>query len=122
MAAHDESRGLRDESRGLSEAMKSVAEIESILRAARELPVNALPRLLGDLEEIRCTAMARLSTPAVAAPQHDELLDIEAAAERLSMSTDYLYHHSKSLPFTRRIGKKLLFSALGIERYIGQSR
>jgi excisionase family DNA binding protein len=95
-------------------------EFQKVLKAARELPVNALPRLLGDLEEIRATAMARLTAPAPAAPQLDELLDVDEAARRLGTSKDYLYRHHARLPFTRRIGRNLRFSALGIERYIRQ--
>jgi excisionase family DNA binding protein len=95
-------------------------EFQNVLRAARELPVDALPRLLGDLEEIRATAMARLTAPVPAASQLDELLDVDEAARRLGTSKDYLYRNHARLPFTRRIGRSLRFSALGIEKYIRQ--
>jgi excisionase family DNA binding protein len=96
-------------------------ELQCVLMAALELPPKALPRLLGEIEEVRCTAMARLTAPAlVQSSGSDELLAIEEAAHRLGLSKDYLYRHGKELPFTRRIGRKLLFSALGIERYIKQ--
>jgi predicted DNA-binding transcriptional regulator AlpA len=75
------------------------------------------PELLGDLEEIRATAIARLSSPAVPPPE-DELLDVEEAARRLGMSKDYLYRNHAALPFVRRMGKRLLFSSRGIEKYI----
>jgi hypothetical protein len=71
------------------------------MMAARELPAGELPRLLGELEEIRCTAMARLTTPPVA-QRPDELLTVEQAAERLGLSVDYLYRNHSRLPFTRR--------------------
>ena len=93
-----------------------------MLRAAGELPIEQLPRLLGELEECRCTAMARLMIPAPVQAQSDELLDVAEAARRLGLSRDYLYRHSHEFPFTRRVGRKLLFSALGIERYIRQRR
>ena len=93
------------------------AELQNVLAAAKELPVEQLPRLLGDLEEIRCTAIARLSVPALA-PAQDQLLDVEAAAQRLGVSCDYLYRHHAELPFTRRIGKRLLFSSSGIEKFL----
>jgi predicted DNA-binding transcriptional regulator AlpA len=51
---------------------------------------------------------------------HDELLDVEEAAHRLSLSTDWLYRKAKDLPFTVRLGRGLRFSARGIERYIQQ--
>ena len=93
-------------------------ELQRALNAAREVPVEELPRLLGDLEEIRCTALARLTAPIVAASQKDELLGVAEAADRLGMSKDYLYRHHCRFPFTRRMGRGLRFSALGIEKYI----
>jgi excisionase family DNA binding protein len=45
-------------------------------------------------------------------------LAVNAAAERLGVSTDYLYRHQDEFPFTRRIGRKLLFSSLGIDAYL----
>jgi predicted DNA-binding transcriptional regulator AlpA len=92
-------------------------ELQNVLTAAKELPTEELPRLLGDLEEIRCTAIARLSGPAPAIAQ-DQLLDVEAAAQRLRVSRDYLYRHHAELPFTRRMGKTLRFSTLGIEKWL----
>src|SRR5437762_3418847 len=95
-------------------------ELLYVLTAAKELPAEELPRLLGELEEIRCTAMARLTAPASAASKLDELLDVVEAAFRLGISKDYLYRHHARFPFTRRMGRSLRFSALGIEKYIRQ--
>jgi predicted DNA-binding transcriptional regulator AlpA len=93
-------------------------ELQTVMMAARELPAGELPHLLGELEEIRCTAMARLTAPAPAQSQADELLSAPEAARRLGISRDYLYRHHDDFPFTRRVGGRLLFSALGIEKYI----
>jgi|SRR5215813_14144503 len=93
------------------------AGLQNVLKEVSELPPEQLPRLLGELEEIRCTAIARLSA-AAPAPVQDQLLDVEAAAQRLGVSRDYLYRHHARLPFTRRMGKRLLFSSVGIEKYI----
>jgi len=94
------------------------AELQNVLKAVTELPPEQLPRLLGELEEIRCTAIARLSAPAPAQLE-DQLLDVEAAAQRLGVSRDYLYRHHAELPFTRRMGKALRFSSAGIQDYLG---
>jgi hypothetical protein len=92
-----------------------------MLTVARESPWEELPRLLGELEEIRCTAMVRLTTLApIRAAESDQLLGTEEAARRLGVSKDYLYHHHEGFAFTRRVGRKLLFSSLGIESYIRQ--
>ena len=71
-------------------------ELQLILMSAKELPASELPRLLGELEEIRATAMARLTAPAISQlQQHDELLNTAEAAHRLGVSKDFLYrnHH-----------------------------
>jgi predicted DNA-binding transcriptional regulator AlpA len=85
--------------------------------------IEDLPRFLGELESIRAVAWSRLTTPSTVSPQApDELLDIEAAAERLGVSKDYLYRHNGQPPFSRRIGRKLLFSSVGIDAFIRQKR
>jgi excisionase family DNA binding protein len=63
----------------------------------------------------------RLSAPAPA-QRSDSLIPIKQAAERLGVSVDYLYRNSDSLPFTRRAGRKLLFSSAGIDAYIARKR
>ena len=93
------------------------SELEPVLDQARMLEPAELPRLLGELEEVRATALARLvSPPAESRP--DELLDVEATARRMGVSPHYLYHHHRHLPFTRRVGRKLLFSRSGLDKYL----
>jgi excisionase family DNA binding protein len=96
-------------------------DAKSLLTAAKELPPEQLPMLLGEIEVVRCTAIARLTATApVQSCGSDELLGIEEAARRLGMSKDYLYRHSAEFHFTRRIGRKLLFSNAGINAYINR--
>lgn len=85
------------------------------------MPPEKLPEFIGALESIKAVAWARLTAPLLVREEHDELLDVEAAAERLGMSKGYLYRHAKEYPFTRQIGERALrFSALGVEKYIRQ--
>jgi hypothetical protein len=93
-----------------------------LLRAARELPAEDLPDLIGQLEAAKAAAWARLTIPVAAPAVHDELLSAEVAAERLGVSKDYLYRHHSQYPFTRRQGRKVLFSALGIDKHIHQNK
>jgi len=95
-------------------------ELEIALSQARTLPAEELPEFLGELEQVRVTAMARLSAPAPAQTQTDELLDVKEASRCLGVSKDYLYHHHRKFPFSRRVGRKLLFSSLGIGQYLRQ--
>lgn len=92
------------------------------LEDARNLPAEKLPRLLGDIEEVRTTALARLSAPTLAQQPPDELLTVAQAAEHLHCSKVYLYKNATALPFTRRLGKKLLFSSRGIDEYLAKQK
>jgi len=96
--------------------------LERLRTLARELSAGELPNFIGELEAVKATAWARLAAPASTSLEHDELLDVATAAERLCVSSDYLYRHSREYPFTRRQGRKLLFSALGIDKHISQKR
>jgi excisionase family DNA binding protein len=93
--------------------------LESVLTLARSLPREELPRLLGDLAEISATASARLASSVVQA-RPDEMLDVEEAARRMGVSKDYLYRHQRKFPFARRIGRKLLFSSVGLEKFLAR--
>lgn len=93
-------------------------DIEAVLKLARDLNVDHLPEFLGELEQVRVTAFARLAAPVFMQPQFERQLEIDEAANLLGMSQDYLYRHHQQFPFTRREGRRLLFSFLGIQKYI----
>ena len=98
------------------------AELQAVLETARSLPADALPQFLGELETVRAVAWSRLTSPAPPVPNGaDELLDIDAAAARLGISSSYLYRHHSQFPFSRRVGRTLRFSAFGIQSYISCS-
>lgn len=49
----------------------------------------------------------------------DRLLEAAEAAKLLCVSEDWLYRHAKKLPFTRKLGPKMLrFSSVGIQKYL----
>ena len=96
-------------------------ELQDALDMAATIAPEELPRLLGDIEVVRATALARLSSPAPYVRQEaapDSLLDVREAAGTLGMSASYLYRHSEQFPFTRRVGRSLKFSAAGIQNYL----
>jgi excisionase family DNA binding protein len=92
-------------------------ELQPALEQARTLPTDQLAAFLGELETVRITALARITTPAVEAKQ-DSLLDVTEAAKRMHCSQDYLYRHSHRLPFARRVGRKLLFSSNALDSFL----
>jgi hypothetical protein len=84
------------------------ADFEAMLARAKSLAPDQLPEFLGEVERIRAIAWSRLTTPSTVTPQApDELLSVEAAAERLGVSKDYLYRNNAQLPFCRRMGPRL---------------
>jgi len=98
-------------------------ELEEVLELAGTLPADELPRLLGELEEVRARAFQRLSTPEQA-PTSDALLTVKQVAARLSVSREYIYVHARQFPFFRpnKTGRALRFSAAGLDLYLKKSR
>jgi predicted DNA-binding transcriptional regulator AlpA len=95
--------------------------LESALSEARTLSAADLPDFLGELETIRILALARIMAPAVES-RPDELLEVPEAAHRLGVSPDFVYRNHKKYTFTRREGRKLLFSSAGLDAYLRKSR
>lgn len=87
-----------------------------------ETPAPELPQLIGELEAARAVAWARLTAPATDTPsdvsgQEARNLDVAEAARRLGMSRDWLYRHASELPFALRIGRRLVFDSVALERW-----
>jgi predicted DNA-binding transcriptional regulator AlpA len=87
-----------------------------------ETPAPELPQLIGELEAARAAAWARLTAPAADKPSdvagHEARnLDIAQAAKRLGISRDWLYRHASELPFALRIGRRLVFDSVALERW-----
>ena len=87
-----------------------------------ETPAPELPQLIGELETARAVAWARLTAPAAdkqsdVSGQGARNLDITEAAARLGISKDWLYRHASELPFALRIGRRLVFDSVALERW-----
>jgi len=94
--------------------------LAGIAQAARELPPEELPAFAGRLREAELLAELRLRVESNGGRHEHEAdvnLDAAEAARRLGLSRDYLYRNAKKLPFTVRIGARVLFSAKGLERW-----
>jgi helix-turn-helix protein len=79
-----------------------------------------LPSLIARLAALQACAAARLM--ALPHCEHDRMLDVTETAARMSVSVDYLYKASSKLPFCRRIGRRLVFSEAGLERWLSTRR
>jgi predicted DNA-binding transcriptional regulator AlpA len=61
--------------------------------------------------------------PVSTEPEPDRFLTPEEAAESLGVTPTWLYRHAKSLPFTKRISRKVLrFSEAGLRRWQANRR
>jgi predicted DNA-binding transcriptional regulator AlpA len=80
-------------------------ELQSVLEVIRTLPAIDLPRLLGELEEVRTTALARLTAPAPVEALADrvdqDVLDVAGASAFIGMSQKWIYRHYEILPHLR---------------------
>jgi predicted DNA-binding transcriptional regulator AlpA len=53
----------------------------------------------------------------------DRLLNAEEASLLICVSKDWLYRHARQLPFTRKLGPKMLrFSYQGIQKYLANRK
>ena len=48
----------------------------------------------------------------------DRLLTVAEVHHRTQLSTAWLYRHANALPFTRRVGRKVLFSEAALSRWL----
>jgi predicted DNA-binding transcriptional regulator AlpA len=84
--------------------------------------ITSGPSILGEAlsDEIRRIIREEISS-AGTKPQssEDRLLTAEEAAQLLSVSPDWLYRNAKKLPFTRKLGPKMLrFSHQGMVKWL----
>jgi excisionase family DNA binding protein len=86
--------------------------------AVRQVPAERIPELIA-LLNIRLAA-EWAPRPSGRPDRDDGNLSVKEAAKRLGVSRDWLYRNSKDLPFTVRIGRRILFSASGLERWNSQ--
>jgi len=93
-----------------------------------QIPPEEAATLMANLAAAQWALASRLRLPAAAAPndppgEADRLLAPAEAAERLGVTTRWLYRHANQLPFTRRLSRKVLrFSEVGLRRYLDGKR
>jgi predicted DNA-binding transcriptional regulator AlpA len=86
--------------------------------------LDDIPIVLGELECLKARLWARISAPAATSrtPDPDQLLGAKIVAQRAGISARWLYRHADTLPFTRRIGRKVLFSSAGLTKWLASRR
>ena len=82
--------------------------------------VASVRAVVGEEQPLR-PAVALVST--AAAWSEEDLLTIDEAAARLRVSPRWLYRHAKTLPFSRKLSRKVLrFSRVGMVRWLATRR
>jgi excisionase family DNA binding protein len=82
---------------------------------------NNSPSLIGEalFRMIREAVRLELQCLQTESKDEDRLVSVEEAAELLGVSRDWLYRRASKLPFTRKLGPKMLrFSSIGIQKYL----
>jgi predicted DNA-binding transcriptional regulator AlpA len=85
-----------------------------------KLAQDSTPAYTLTVEQLRELIRDEIRAAQSGEPDTDRLLSADEAASLLSVSEDWLYRHAKKLPFTRKLGPKMLrFSYQGILKYLG---
>jgi hypothetical protein len=89
----------------------------------RDVPVDALPAILIELASLQSAVAARVAgSPLMALerpPDVDRLMTVKEASAMLGgVSADFLYDSPAARPLRVRMGSRVLFSYLEIQRYI----
>jgi len=80
---------------------------------------DSTPAYTLTVEQLRELIRDEIKSAKSIEPDTDRLLNADEAARLLSVSEDWLYRHAKRLPFTRKLGPKMLrFSYQGILKYL----
>jgi predicted DNA-binding transcriptional regulator AlpA len=102
--------------------------LESPERIA-SIPQEAIRAVLGELEALRVGLLVRLlaqpttatspSEPGEKLRTPDRLLRPAEAAELLKVTTRWLYRHHRTLPFARKLSRRVLrFDEAGLHRWL----
>ena len=89
------------------------------MKAPNNLSQDSSPSVTLTVGQLRELIRNEIKAVRSAEPDADRLVNADEAARLLSVSEDWLYRHAKKLPFTRKLGPKMLrFSSQGIEKWL----
>ena len=105
-------------------SIPKLADLVSNPQRVAEIPPEAIAAMRGELARLDTLLLTRLfsgdNSKMETGRDGDRLLSTKEAAAKLGTSADWLYRHSRTLPFVVHIGRKVLFSEAGVEKYIRQ--
>jgi len=95
--------------------------LDAIDRSISEAAPGQVPAIIATLSAKIGAAAARMMQVTAESKDMcvgaDENLSTTEAARRLGVSPAFLYKNASRLPFTVRIGRRVLFSSSGLERW-----
>ncbi len=101
--------------------LQVLAQLDELIERTRpnEIPalVVALSARLSALSALALKASTAEVRAHTANGEPERNVSAKEAASRLGISTAYLYRNARHLPFSLRIGRRLLFSLRGLERW-----
>jgi hypothetical protein len=91
-----------------------------------DIPIGAIPDILGKLETLRMKLWMRLnnrpnvsaSTPAAPQSIAEQAVSLKAAADMMGMSEKYLYHHWRRFSCAFKEGGRIKFLKNQLQRYM----
>lgn len=104
---------------------RALAELAADPSRLDDLPEEELADVVAELERLKAKAWTRLHQPpagngdGTSEPSEDRMLDVEEAAELLSVKPRWLYDRSDDLPFAKKLAPRTLrFSERGLYRWL----
>ena len=101
-----------------------VADIES---AVQSVPLNDLPRLMGDLECLRAIAELRMRA-GISQPSSPQIvgetryLSVAEVVERFHVKPKWLYRHKRQMPHSQPSRKVLLFPEQAVTKWFASRK
>jgi hypothetical protein len=83
-----------------------------------ELDKNHSPLVVITADELREIIIGAMQSTEKLPSGKDRLLTAQQVAEILNVTPEWVYRHSKSLPFRCWVGRFLRFSSVGLQRFI----
>jgi predicted DNA-binding transcriptional regulator AlpA len=107
----------------------TLRELLEVPERISSVPPTVIPAVLGELEALRVGLLVRLLTQPTTAMSpsdpgeklrtSDRLLHPPEAAALLKVTTRWLYRHHRTLPFARKLSRRVLrFDEAGLHRWL----
>ena len=99
--------------------------LANLAASSAEISPEHVPALMAELARAQAALLVALNRLVAANqrdtrdPEPDRMLDVNEAAALTGLTPRWLYRHAKTLPFTRKLSRKVVrFSRAGIARWL----